>query len=40
MSNNEIWYKDLLIDKVKVTFKINTGININVLGIQYIILYR
>lgn len=31
MSNNEIWYKDLLIDKVKVTFKINTGTNINIL---------
>lgn len=36
MNNNETWYKDLLIDKVKVTFKIDTGANINVLPLDYI----
>lgn len=36
MSNNETWFKDLTIDKVKVTFKIDTGANINVLPLYYI----
>jgi len=36
MSNNEIWYKDLTIVNIKVTFKIDTGANVNVLPLCYI----
>jgi len=31
VNNNETWYKDFTIDNVKVTFKIDTGANVNVL---------
>lgn len=36
VSNNETLYKDLTIDNVKITFKIDTGSNVNVLPLCYI----
>jgi len=36
VTNNEKWYKDLTINNVKVTFKIDTGANVNVLPLCYI----
>lgn len=33
---NKTWYKDLKLDNIKITFTIDTGVNINVLPLYYI----